>query len=355
MVYTITARNVNGAYLQGRLMLDQLGIHEGTRNGTALVLDEPVVTVYTHPWERVLFNGDRDANPYFHLLESAWMLAGMRDGAILDTLVHDFTSRFAEPGSTILHGAYGHRWRSHFSRPDHTCVHRDIDQLLEVGRMLRADPTTRRAVISMWDPETDLGVEARDLPCNTQLLFRVHSHRTLDMTVVNRSNDMIWGAYGANAVHMSFLHETVAMLARMRMGTMTTLSNNMHAYHDVLHKIPMPAVDDPDLSLYPMSSIQQPDYRDLDVDPEETLRSIGVFVRDWANGRSMTNLHYSSVFVKHTLLPAVVSHQAFKRGDYRLAHDVAEDIGAEDWRLACLRWLDRRRLRREQRGLKDNP
>src|SRR5258708_35739439 len=82
----LTTRNVNTAFIQliPRFLpgtawegcptrLDQ------TRNGKCLVVDEPVLISYTHPKERVLFNPVRDANPFFHLYESLWMLAGRND------------------------------------------------------------------------------------------------------------------------------------------------------------------------------------------------------------------------------------------------------------------------------------
>ncbi len=38
-----------------------------SRNGPVLVIDEPVIITYEKPQERVLFNKERDANPFFHL------------------------------------------------------------------------------------------------------------------------------------------------------------------------------------------------------------------------------------------------------------------------------------------------
>ena len=40
----------------------------------------------------------------------------------------------------------------------------------------------------------------------------------LCMTVCNRSNDMLWGAYGANVVHMSMLQEFVALFSKFTDG-----------------------------------------------------------------------------------------------------------------------------------------
>jgi hypothetical protein len=46
-----------------------------------LVSQTPVVTCYSAPTQRVLFSPMRDANPFFHLMEALWMLAGRDDVA----------------------------------------------------------------------------------------------------------------------------------------------------------------------------------------------------------------------------------------------------------------------------------
>ena len=57
------------------------------------------------------------------------------------------------------------------------------------------------------------------------------------MTVCNRSNDLIWGCCGANAVHMSYLQEYVASMVNVKVGTYTQFTQNLHAYKDVLKTI----------------------------------------------------------------------------------------------------------------------
>ena len=59
----------------------------------------------------------------------------------------------------------------------------------------------------------------------------------LNMSVTNRSNDIVWGLFGANAVHMSILHEYMAARTESKVGVYTHFSNNAHAYLDTLEKI----------------------------------------------------------------------------------------------------------------------
>jgi hypothetical protein len=217
---TITARNVNHALTSALFRLRHIGVTSGSRNGRVLRVPGPVLTEYTRPEERLLFAPVRDANHVFHLMETIWMLAGQND---VEWLLQ-FNSKFAQYAEEdgIQHGAYGYRWNWHFG----------TDQIAKVLDMLSEDVETRRAVIAMWDPRADLGANKKDLPCNTHIYFDVTYGDRLNMTVCCRSNDMIWGAYGANAVHFSMVHELIASELRMRMGSYFQLSNNMHLYTD---------------------------------------------------------------------------------------------------------------------------
>lgn len=220
MTTIIHARNVNEAFAEGWWKLKTSGTHEQSRNGPVLVMPGPVVTEYQHPEQRVLFNEHRDANHTFHLMEAIWMLAGRSDAAWL----MQFNPRMGEYAETngILHGAYGHRWRAAFGH----------DQIVDAVRELRNNPESRRCVISMWSPTLDQGVIRKDLPCNTQIYFDLRNDQ-LNMTVTNRSNDMLWGAYGANAVHFSVLQELMAMALVTKIGVYRQFSNNFHVYTDV--------------------------------------------------------------------------------------------------------------------------
>jgi hypothetical protein len=79
-IYCVTVRNVNEALGQGISWLaGPMGVEEPSRNGPVRVSPYPVVTTYANPAERVLFSPMRDANPFFHLFEALWMLAGRND------------------------------------------------------------------------------------------------------------------------------------------------------------------------------------------------------------------------------------------------------------------------------------
>ncbi|MFA7162018.1 MAG: hypothetical protein WC083_05555, partial [Candidatus Methanomethylophilaceae archaeon] len=108
-------RNVNEAF---RGLVDGVASgriptrRETSRAGDVLRIPEPVLVAYERPWERVLFNPARDCNPFFHLLESFWMLRGARDVRTV-AWANSRMREFSDDGN-VFHGAYGYRWRNHF-------------------------------------------------------------------------------------------------------------------------------------------------------------------------------------------------------------------------------------------------
>lgn len=224
-MHVLNVRDVNEALPRALAYLRDCGTPESTRNGPALVAPGPVATVYRDPRRRVLFDPARDANPFFHLFESLWILAGRRDVKFLSW----FNSRIADysdDGDTF-HAPYGYRLRKQWG-----------DQVEIACDMLRKDSQNRRAVLQIWSPLMDLGVVSKDLPCNDTVMLRVRedalsfhpSKRELDITVCNRSNDAIWGAYGANAVQFSMLQEYMAWHLNVGVGKYVQMSNNLHVY-----------------------------------------------------------------------------------------------------------------------------
>ena len=229
----IHARNVQQALPLALRLLRDFGLPRDSRNGPVLQFPSPVATVYEYPQERVLFWAERDANPFFHLYESLWMLAGRNDVEGPARYAKNMRN-YSDDGKT-LYGAYGNRWRWADS---HEYEDAYIDQLKEIVRMLREDKTDRRAVLEMWSTTRgDLGGKGKDLPCNLTATFQVGPDNRLHLVVFCRSNDIIWGCYGANAVHFSVLLEYMALAIGVPMGTYTQVSVNWHAYQDKMFQI----------------------------------------------------------------------------------------------------------------------
>ena len=221
------ADNVNDLFQDLLYKVRAEGNLQETRNGKAYSMKTPTLFSMRYPDERVLFHPERKANPYFHVMETVWMFAGSKDVEWLQQF-NKGIARYADSDGTI-NGAYGHRWLHHFG----------VDQIRNAINELNRDPDTRQAVIVMYDPSTDYLPHYNDRPCNTNIYFRKREDR-LDMTICNRSNDIVWGACGANAVHMSYLHELVAASTNLRQGTYYVMSNNLHIYEPHWHFLDHP-------------------------------------------------------------------------------------------------------------------
>ncbi len=236
-MHVLDVRNVNEALPKMLQHLEARGERSPSRAGEVIVAPTPVTTVYRKPMERVLFSPVRDANPFFHLIEALWMLAGKRDVATLAHYVRRM-SDFSDDKITF-HGAYGYRWKLHWP----------LDQLAVVIKLLYKQPQSRRAVIQIWDCQTDLHdhQNLKDIPCNLIVTPWIHKigkspltgddTLILDMTIFCRSNDAIWGAAGTNAVQFSILQEYLATNLDIRVGSLYQISNNFHAYSEIFEEL----------------------------------------------------------------------------------------------------------------------
>ena len=327
----IKVRNVNQAFSRIFSELKVLNLEpEQTRNGPAIAVPGIVTTTYEHPGERVLFHEGRDANPIFHLMESIWMLAGRRDVAFL-TLFNKRMSEFSDDGETF-NAAYGSRWRNHFG----------FDQLIAVIQVLIRDPKTRQAVVQIWD-EQDLYLKTKDKACNTQVIFDTRGDK-LNMTVFNRSNDIWWGAYGANAVHFSFMQEFVAHAIGFPLGEYRQVSNNFHLYtklYDAARYIANPPGQEHDLY---SSGVAVP-YPIMDNSGYFSfLEDCEKFCADPFKEQIYNHWFFADVAVPTAMVSRV---RKLKQAD---GYNYARRIMASDWSRAVTDWIERRENKKLQKA-----
>ena len=325
----IEARNVHDAFIKGIHELRRFGIARNSRNGPVIVMPTPVTTAYQFPKERVIFWPERDANPFFHLYESLWMLMSKDDVEPLIRYAKNIEN-YADQG--IMHGAYGRRWRKMFG----------MDQLRIIVQRLKNDPDDRRCVLQMWDAKLDLDRSFRDLPCNVTATFQRNEEGKLDLTVFCRSNDIIWGAYGANAVHFSVLQEYMARCIGCEVGYYYQVSVNWHAYKNVLDKL---IIDEnypnpyDEMTVYStFFPVGNQEYLDMIIRDISGIADEG-FRRDLGTGAS----HWEMI-VYHVLQAHFV-YKTSKSIDEALASLEPVIPLRADWVVAAVEWLERRRGR----------
>lgn len=339
-VHSFVTGNVSEALWLVKQKIEVDGVLVETRNGKAKELLEPCCIVYNNPCERVLFYPERDANPVFHFMESLWMLAGRRDVEWI-SMFNNGISQYSDDG-VLFHAAYGHRWRESFG----------YDQIPMVVHRLCTYPNDRRAVLTMWDPDRDcsLSNEAKDYPCNTHIYFRSQNGK-LDMTVCNRSNDMIWGAFGANVVHMSILQEYIAARCKLEVGIYTQITNNMHAYLDTLKTLDGMKPDYDSYAsriikptpLFPQTFDDVQFQNELTAFIDTTLAyGMGIPLFGQPDLRFHEFASYKMQMFETLAIPMFRMWMEWKRKDMKKAFEYCSQIKPDDWHIACWEWLERR-------------
>ena len=188
--------------------------------------------------------------------------------------------------------------------------------------------------------EADLGVDVRDAPCNTHIYFDLIGG-ALNMTVCCRSNDMLWGAYGANAVHFSILQELIAHALNVEMGVYRQFSNNFHLYTDlpvVQHFLENPPTslvgEDPydgDIHWLPL------------VGPGESWTHVLEDARTCVYTLSPEFRGYRTAFFNSVVEPLYVLYHARLMGS-KSARATGQ-LANIDWGYAFNKWCDRRDAR----------
>lgn len=323
-MYTITARNVNEAFHRGTYLFRKCPDFVrkiSPRGKETLEVIMPVCTVYTNPMEKVLFCRDRDANPFFHFFESLWILAGRKDVEYVkqfNSNIHVYSDNGVD-----FHGAYGWRLRKEGGQ----------DQIEEVIDLLKTDPDTRRAVLQIWRAEKDLNIKSSDVPCNDLIFLKIRDNR-LNMTVCCRSNDVIWGAYGANVVQFGTLMEYLAGRIGCEVGEYRQISDSFHIYLD--NPFVKTLLTGDVLSMFTdFYDIGEVTYYPLVKDPETFDQDLLFFMSNPDAGHIGNN-----TFFRCVARPMWYVWNRHKEAKDGLKY--VDLIQASDWKLAVQWWLERR-------------
>lgn len=369
----ISARNVHHALSLALNVMDEEGVRRDSRNGPVIQAPWPVTTTYMYPWERVIFWKERDANPFLHLYEGLWMLAGRNDVAPLVRYAKQY-QEYSDDGE-ILWDAYGSRWRNFMD------CNNVPDQLAVIIERLRQNPEDRRSVLQMWSSQRDLNRNKRSVPCNLTATFQRGPEGKLDMVVFCRSNDIVWGCYGANAVTFSMLQEYLADRIGCGVGNYAHVSVNWHMYADWAVKLS----DLPRASVFSQRHVaasqggllSTPYSHEVEVLPMAGITDAGIHnLLRWVDGGCVLAPHREdSNFPwpeKHSFLQmaAIVlrAHEVWRTLENpgetrhgnpdRFTHSLnllkTNGFHNVDWVVAAREWIERRQYRWEKKQEKQN-
>ena len=178
-----------------------------------------------NPMSNLIVDQDRDWKWDYAEAEWQWYLSGDKNIKKLGELygkVPEIWKRMANKDGDV-NSNYGWQWQ------------RD-NQLSNIIAMLKTNPKTRQAAISIYDAkEVNWGHYTHDTPCTYAVQFTVLNGH-LNMCVTMRSNDL-WYGFCNDQYCFSKLQELVATKVGLPIGTYYHFAHNLHLYNNIIEKI----------------------------------------------------------------------------------------------------------------------
>jgi len=178
-----------------------------------------------NPMDNLIKDEDRNWKWDYAEAEWQWYLSGDRNIKKLGELygkVPEIWKRMADRDGNV-NSNYGWQWQ------------RD-NQLDNIIAMLKANPRTRQAAISIYDAkEINYGHYTHDTPCTYAVQFTIQAQH-LNMCVTMRSNDL-WYGFCNDQYCFSKLQELVATETGLLIGNYYHFAHNLHLYDNIIEKI----------------------------------------------------------------------------------------------------------------------
>lgn len=229
--------NLNDVITQAIRYIHEEGIESDSRNGKVKYVNDLTLQL-NNPRARHLSIVGRKSNIYQLIAETLWVMSGTDQ---LDPVLNFFLPRatqYSDDGRT-WRGAYGPRMYDH-------------GQLESIYRLFQKEgKTCRRAIVQIASAEKDSlqicelemgeGCSPRDIPCNQSLHFYITDDE-LNLKVIQRSGDMLFGAGSINPFEFSYLLEVMyndlkALFPELKLGVLRWTITNAHLYYSFEEQI----------------------------------------------------------------------------------------------------------------------
>ena len=172
----------------------------------------------TDPMDNKIINKERNWKLDYAEAEWQWYLKGIPYVFELGNIygkIPEIWKRMADDSGRV-NSNYGYQWNRE-------------EQLSKVISMLKANPNTRQATISIYDGK-EINKYANDTPCTYAVQFTI-LHNRLDMCVTMRSNDL-WYGFCNDQYCFSELQRLVSKQLNIEPGVYYHFAHNMHLYND---------------------------------------------------------------------------------------------------------------------------
>jgi thymidylate synthase len=174
------------------------------------------------PMDRLIDTWYREWNHTYAEAEWQWYLTGEPTAQTLGKLYGKIPKIWQDmtDGNGKVNSNYGAQWERGW-------------QLDKVVAMLKNNPDTRQAAVSIYDGK-EISTYKYDTPCTYAVQFTVVDGK-LNMCVTMRSNDL-WFGFCNDQYCFSQLQEMVSKRTGYDMGTYYHFAHNLHIYKDQLNR-----------------------------------------------------------------------------------------------------------------------
>lgn len=315
-------------------------------------------TQITNPYRRLVGCKERNENPFFLLAEAMWIFTGRKDVRFL-TLFNANMKNFSDDGK-VFHAPYGFRLRHWGVRSEDKFCEENLhaaqgyDQVSDAVKIFDNNPNTRQVVLSIWNPDLDLGTKTKDIPCNDILMLKIRNGKLIS-TIQNRSNDLHWGL-PTNVFQFSFITEMIAACLGVELGTQTHNSQSLHVYEwNEIAKTMLES--DCDTDLYDVAKEKKIDFKFKHDIPSNRLREIDYYlnviienlehvangleenpdeIKDLGEFSEYLEMVYMLLKIYLRYKQAIKEDKSKKQLNAQLAIDAIENISADE----ADKWLD---------------
>lgn len=173
-----------------------------------------VMITILNPTDRLIHTKWRKWSKKYAEMEWNWYLSQNRSVEELKKHAHIWDKM--HNGDNIVNSNYGWQWNRN-------------NQLQKCIEQLKTEPSTRQAWVSIFDGKEKDDYKF-DTPCTLSIGFEINPiNSNLDMTVMMRSNDLVYG-FCNDQYCFSKLQEYVANELNAHIGTYTHIVHDMHIY-----------------------------------------------------------------------------------------------------------------------------
>lgn len=211
MAQLLRIENNRGGYHQLVDYVLERGVQQPSRNGSTLEVQDMVIELADPTRAIPCGIGRRGYSSALAALEGLQLVAGTTYDDLMIKIAPN-TEQFAEDNG-MFHGGYGRRIGH---------------QMAVIVERLKADPDTRQAVVTLWDPKLDTEGGKRDHPCTCLFNWRIRRGELL-MSTFMRSQDVHWG-WPYDVVMFATLQLTMAHYLGVRPGPYTHHAASFHIY-----------------------------------------------------------------------------------------------------------------------------